>query len=302
MIISEIKTQDTIFQDYRMFRNIPLRHTPNLRSFLKSQLQTLRSYLGPPVKSYHGLRTPLALLWARSPPQTKVFGGLALLGLAIANLHPNTIITLGPPLGVGAWFARSRYERTEYFRLVRQIQPSSPEEFEDSDQRIRIARYNEEDVNLVLEGFDNQFQYFKKQVLDLVEKRIVDYIAMSESTPHTMSKVIKPLIDENKQVTVHLGSDVETFVTTKAEVPAFSDDTIVEFTKLSVPYYNSNNAQRRKRLGIVEVSLLEIPQEMAQFQDFRIGVKLVQYKQWGAASEYIGVLPGLDVQKSLFCK
>lgn len=224
------------------------------------------------------------------------------LGVAIANLHPNTLITLGPPLGVAAWFFRSRYEKIEYFRLLKQIQPISTEEFENPEQRIRVARYDETDVDLALEGFDNQFQYFQKQILEIVEKRIVDYIAMSETTSAKVSAVIQPLMDENKQVTVHLGSAFETFVTTKAEVPAVSDDTIVEFTKLSVPYYNTKNAKNRKRLGVAEVTLLEIPQKDERVQDLRIDITLVQHKQFGAASEHIGALPDQEVQKSLFCK
>lgn len=279
-----------------------VRALPFKSSTTNLPLITFRNYSGPPIKSYHGLKTPLSLIWANSPPQAKVFGGIVALGLAIAHLHPNTMITLGPPLGVGAWLLRRQYERSEYNKLIKGILPTSQEDFEKQSQRIRVARYDETDVDTVLEGFDNQFQYFQKQILEIVEKRIVDYIAVSETKSDTISKLLRPLVDENKQVTVHLGSDFETFVTTKAEVPAVSDDTFVEFTKLSVPYFNSKNTQKRTRLGVAEVSLLEIPLKEEQVQDFRIAITLVQYKQWGAAKEHIDVLPGQEIQKSLFCE
>uniref|UniRef100_A0A0L0NW31 Uncharacterized protein n=1 Tax=Candidozyma auris TaxID=498019 RepID=A0A0L0NW31_CANAR len=261
-----------------------------------------RFYSGPPLKSYHGLKSPLSLIWARSPSQLKVFTGVLATGLAIANLHPSTIVTLGPPLGVLSWYSRKWYEKEEYTRLVNEILPSSLEDFERPDQRISLARYDETDVDTAIKGFDDEFLYFKKQILEIVEQRIVDYIAVTAAEAKHISKVLRPLVDENKQVVVHLGQDLETFVTTRAEVLAVSDDTIVNFTKLSVPYYDSKNAHTRKRLGTVEVSLLEIPSENQSFQDYRISVRLVQNKIIGGATERIGALPGHNVQKSLFCK
>lgn len=253
------------------------RRVPLLRGF-GLRLST-RNVSSAPIKSYSGLKTPASLIWHHHiPPTAKYFGGILAAAATISHVDPNTLVTLAPPVAVAGYFVGRRINHANYMRLLDLVRPRDASGWADDGEKVRVWAYDEEDIATAVRGIENQYQHFQEQIVQLVENRVVDYVVEQEQEGEKTA-VTRALLDENKQVAVHMGAAFETFVTLQADV-VDSDGTaaVVEFVRCSVPYYSSKNLQLRQRLGVAEVSLLQVPGvEESQYCDYKIWIDLTPY-------------------------
>lgn len=250
-----------------------------------SNFRQLRSYSGPPIKRYAGFHNWPALLWnTRVPAAAKACSGVLVGAASLIAVHPDTLITLGPPLAVGAYFLNRRLNHRQYVRLLAVVTPKSASEWLNNRCNVRIWSYDETDVENVVKGIETQSEHFQAQILQLVESRIVDYVVDKASTLDA-SALVSLLLDENSQVNVHLG-EIETLVSTRAETVAPDGNThFVDFFRLSVALFSKKNAHNRTRLGVADVSILALPtlehEEQLQYQDYRIAIEITPFGHSG---------------------
>lgn len=244
------------------------------------QHQIVRCYSGPPLKRYTGFKNTPSLIWhTQIPAAAKLFGGVLAGAATFIHTHPNTLVTLGPPIAVALYFLHQRADHRQFQRLLSHVKPLNSSGWEDESSKIRVWNYDEADIRNVVRGIEDQYQHFQKQVLQLTENRIVDYVIERESLLNT-SSLISSLMDENNQVMVHLGELPETFITSKADVVTPDGlESLAEFVNFSVPLYSSKNTKKRNRWGIAEVSLLAVPEvpEGLPYQDYRISIRLTPH-------------------------
>lgn len=257
----------------------------------------VRNVSSAPIKSYSGLKNPASLMWHHHmPPTAKYFGGILTAATTISHVHPNTLITVAPPVAVAGYFVVRRINHGNYIRLLDVVRPKEASGWADDDAKVRVWAYNEEDLATAVRGIENQYEHFQEQIVQMVENRVVDYVATQEQDG-LETAVTRALLDENKQVAVHMGASFETFVSLQADV-VDSDGmaAVVEFVRCSVPYYSSKNLQLRRRLGVAEISLLQVPQpeaaeEKTEYTDYKIWIDLTPYGFFGKA-EGFGSLGG----------
>lgn len=231
-----------------------------------------RAYSGPAIKTYSVYTSPAALFVAQTVPALAKYFGMILAGAgAVTYFHPETLITLAPPLGGLAYWAYSRLQTRQYRALVKLAMPE-PNAWDDA-RTVHVPAYVESDVANALAGIDNEYQHFMRKVILELEARIADHVAEHAGDP--AYPVATQLVDEG-QLVVHLDSTAETFVTTKADVSAEKAE-FVDFIRLSVPYFDSK--ERRTRLGVAEVSLLEVPgSETSEGRLYQLGLRLWPHK------------------------
>lgn len=239
-----------------------------------SHILTVRAYSGP-LKTYSVFKNPLSVLWARSVPNaTKYFSGILATAWGLTHIHPNSIITVGPPALIAGYYIFRRREHAKYLDLVNLVKPVD-DKWDDNKWNIRLNKYNEADIDNVLAGIENEFQHFTTQAIGAAERKIVDYAVENAGSENSATC---QLLDENNQVLVHLDNLPETFVKLKADVSSDKDE-FVEFVKMTVPYYNSKDLTHRKRLGVAEISMLQVPGgEEEKHSDYRLGIRLWPYK------------------------
>ncbi|SGZ49683.1 CIC11C00000004508 [Sungouiella intermedia] len=249
-------------------------------------LLSARHYSGPPIKRYNGFTNWPSLKWHTAfPAPAKIFTGVLSAAVTITHVHHNTLVTLGPPVAVGTYFIMRRINHQRFLRLLEGVRPENTTEWDDDGSKIRIWKYDETNVQNVLHGIDNEFQHKLAQALEVVEKKVVDYVVELESSD-SVSLLVSLLLDENKQVVMHLGESPETFVTTRAEVvDRDGAERFVEFLRFSVALYSSKNIRNRRRLAVADVSLLAVPEteeaEDLDYRDYRMTIELTPYKLFG---------------------
>lgn len=271
----------------------------------KTTQKTIRLASTAPIKSYTGLKNPASLIWHHHLPSTaKYFSGILAAAATISHVHPNTLVTIVPPVAVAGYFAARRINHANYVQLLALVRPRDAAEWADDDAKVRVWRYKEEDVATVLRGIENQYEHFQEQIVELVEQRVVDYVAAREQEGHETA-VTRALLDENKQVAVHVAATFETFVSLQADVVnSEGNGAVVEFVRCSVPYYSSKNIQLRRRLGVAEVSLLQVPDksgeatsELADYTDYKIWIDLTPYGFFSKCEGFGGLSGGIMSSK-----
>lgn len=243
-----------------------------------------RHFSGPPLKRYSGLRNWPQLVWqAKVPALAKLFGGILGVALLLTHIHPNTLVTVTPPLAVGVFFANKRLNHTRYMSALRLVRPINSTEWDYQGRIFRIWNYDERSVANVARGLNSQYEHFQAQILELLERKLVDY-AIEQDDSRAL-KLVKLFLDENGQLAVHLGERFESFVSSQAEVIGpDGTERFSEFRCLSVAIYSSRSVQKRRRLGVAEVTLLSVPEielESVNYTDFRVSIKIVPYEIWG---------------------
>lgn len=260
----------------------------------------------PPVKRFRAYKTPLSLFWHRTVPiQLKYASAVLTSALTIVNVHPNVLITLGPPALFGGWLLNRYRNRAIYSSATEKIMPGKTSNLGPEGSVIRIAKYDETSIENVLGGIENEFDNFRVQVLEIVERRIADYVA------HNQQKGRSLFMDENNQISVIVDEgDIETFVTLKYELVNFNKspdqsvgseedaDTVeyqlTNFNVFSVPFYSSRNKLERQRLGVIEVYLVQIPgEEGAKYEDYKILLEITPFKSFSKDKIVVDNLDGL---------
>lgn len=259
----------------------------------------MRSYSGPPVKRYNGFTNWPSLTWnTRVPASAKVFVGVISAAVAMTHVHHNTIVTLGPPIALGSFFILRRLNHQQFLRLLALVKPANASEWDENSSKIRIWNYDETNVQNVLQGIENEFQHTLAQALEVLEKKLVDYVAEQENNEN-VSPLVALLLDENKQVVMNLGESPETLVSTRAEViDQEGSEQIVDFLRLSVALYSSKNVQSRRRLGVVDVGLLGVPEIEADgdldYRDYRMSIEITPFKLFAKSEKVTAVGTGIS--------
>lgn len=240
-----------------------------------------------PIKSYQGITNPIRLFWHhKMPTTTKYFSYMISLAFILTHYHPNTLVTVGPPLVLAGWLGYKNWFKYNLNQLIKVVTPIDLADTENEGKMVNIEKYDETSVENVLNNIENEFDNFKVQILQLVERRIVDYIVDMRRRGTVNEDRFKMFIDENDQFNINLShSNVETFITSKVELPVFTeqssvdpDTVITDLIKLSLPIYSIKDLNADKRLAVVEVTLLEIPtEETSNFQQFRIRIEIKPY-------------------------
>lgn len=246
-------------------------------------LTSSRNYSGAALKRYNGFTNWPSLTWnTRVPAPAKIFGMILSAAVTMTHVHPSTLVTLGPPMAVGSYFLNRRINHQRFLRLLALVKPSIASEWDDVRSKIRIWNYDETNVQNVLRGIDNEFQHTLVQSLEVLLKKLIDYVVQQESED-AVSPLVALLLDENKQVVMHLGESPETLVSTRAEViDQDGNEQFVKFVRFSVALYSSKSIQTRSRVGVVDVGLLGVPEHEGdddlEYQDYRMGIEITPFK------------------------
>lgn len=279
-----------------------------------TRLSTLlaRNYASlPPRKSYYANSNPIQLFWnTKVSPTVKYCSLIALLSVSISHIHHDILITAGPPSLLGGWYLYTKWRKLQYSSETQKIVPTSKTEFDLKDNNILIKKYDETEISNVLNGVDNEFDNFKRQVVDIIERRIVDYV-ISNQDQH--NEIFSLFIDANNQFSVKLNeNDIETFIILSVSVPEFekmedndinlpSEHSTKPFVKFSLPFYSSKDASTRKRLGIIECYLLGINDTPETNQiAYKISIEISPYKLFATTKEKLIIrhIEGQGVYKS----
>lgn len=236
---------------------------------LKSHIDAVRfnsKVVRPPRNTFVPILNPLQLTWhTRVPSGAKLSGALGSVAGLLTHVHPNILVTLGPPSLLFGYYAY-RYTMQKY--RGREISRVSATSSEPTKQDIvRIQTYDESSIENVRIGLETQFDHFKSQIIELVERRIIDYVGNEPE----LKGVCRNLIDENSQFNVNVhADDLDTFIILET-----SDKN--EFIKLSCPLYSSKDIIKRRRIGSCEIHLLEQKRTPA-FIEYHIRICISPYK------------------------
>lgn len=232
-----------------------------------------------PRKSYHSIKTPLHRLY-NTPQGLKYFAVLGSIAGSITQLNPNVLITLGPPTLIGSYFLNKYYKKRVHEKEAAKVE-TLPE-----DSIVRFKKYVESDVYNVLNDMDSQFDHFKRQVVDVVERRTVNYI--SESEDPILSSLF---MDENGQFIINVSDkELESFIMLSVE-----DD---DFIKISFPFYSGKDIKTRKRLGVFEVYMRGIAEE-EDTVDYKMLIEISSYGFGGKNVGFAGVGGGITSSRIL---
>ena len=243
-------------------------HTPlAVRNPLLRTVGGVRWVLSPPRKLYFSDCTPIQYWWHQKvPQQVKYFAGLAGVAWTIANVHYDYLVSFVPPVSVGGYFGYKWWHRKVYNENLAIVdKPEMP--------RVKLAQYDELLVTNVLRGIENEFDYYKVQLMELLTRQVTEYVAKNPDL------TIGSMFLRQGQFNVNFG-DMETFVFVNAPVPDQAYATR-EFIKYTVPFYSTKTLETRARVGVVEVYLLETNRSRL-FVEYNVAVDVRPYK-WGSS-------------------
>ncbi|KAK6199428.1 uncharacterized protein RJT21DRAFT_3225 [Scheffersomyces amazonensis] len=267
-----------------------------------SRFSTIPTSL-PPRKSYQANTTGLSLLWNKIIPiNVKYFTGIGLFAFSLIHIHPNVLVTVVPPILVGGYFGYRKYIRWIHKisseKLLKTYSKNS------KDDKIQIKKYDESELSNVLKGIENEFDSFKVQLVDIIERRLLDQIIKSRDPQ--LTRLFIEQSQESEQVSININAnDVETWITSKVNVPGeddLSDISILSnFFKFSLPFYSSKDINHRKRLGVIQVYLVEVPtdDDSLIYNEYQIGIEVTPYS-WLTSSKsiFITSIEGEGITKS----
>ncbi|KAG7665054.1 uncharacterized protein J8A68_001363 [[Candida] subhashii] len=254
----------------------------------------------PPRSSYIANKTYPAIIWHNLiPTKLKYLATIGIASWPVAHAHPNTVIILGPPLLLGSYFGYKKFRHFQYLSNLKRIGI----DYMNKDEIVRFEKYDETSVENVMNGIENEFDCLKRQVIDVVEGRIVEYIAMNDGAKD--NNVLSLFMDENDQFSINISeNEIETWMTSQAEVSDLvegeDEGKMVKtgFMKLSLPFYSRGDAESKKRLGTISVYLLQVPPTENNDQDYKIGIEITPLSWFKPKSLYFSELPGKGIFKS----
>ncbi|CAK7918851.1 hypothetical protein CAAN3_25S00716 [[Candida] anglica] len=265
----------SLFQFTTTPRHIIPINWSNVRNY-SAPRQSLLTTTSPITKFYHSIS-----------PSYKYFSIFLLIAATIRHVHPNTLITAGPPVAIGSYYAYRHYHQSYlYKRELLKVYPSTTDKANDTNNQIQIQPYDESDINNVLNGVENEFDSFKSQLLPLLEKKLVDYAILHDNP--------MGIFMNEDQVSSRLSSDLETFIVLPIRenlLPynEFTRDQLLnetntsirfsKFIKFSLPFFSGRDTTSRKRLATVEVYLLQHEEDPHRYN---VSVGITPY----------GILPG----------
>ncbi|EGW35640.1 uncharacterized protein SPAPADRAFT_131772 [Spathaspora passalidarum NRRL Y-27907] len=218
------------------------------------RFKALRVYTLPPRSSYIINKTYPLVLWNNLIPyKFKFFTGLGTVALSIKSLHPNTVIACLPPLTIGYYFGYKRWRHWLYLNNSTRAEQSGV---------VRFERYDETKVENVLSGIENEYDCLTRQIVDVVEQRVIEHVAET-------SDDVSELFVHDDQFSMHIfPTEVETWITSEVDV----DGELVKFIKMSMPFYSVRDVETRKRLGVVTVYLRQVAK--SEHEDFHMHIEV----------------------------
>lgn len=232
---------------------------------------SIRFLSGPPRKSFISSTDGFKVFWYNKVPRTLTYWTGILGGcITIANVHPEYLITVGPPIGVLGYFGYNKLIEHQYNKQVQTITPTT---YQNMFQNVvDIPRYDEQDYHLVLKGIETEYDHFKDNVYRIIKQQINENIMKFESE----------FLDSNSQVLINLG-DIENFITLSVNIDFAEDSSLnqdefhqnLAFIKLGIPFFNKDNS---KRLGIIECYLLELPVQKEDSISYKLKLMVYPYK------------------------
>lgn len=252
-------------------------------------------YINTPRSSYIVNKTYPQLIWNNLIPYplklTTVIGSGI---LTFINYHPKYYITLGPPILGFGYFGYIKFRKNQYNQAINKL--NIDEKWKDAEI-IRIEKYDESSIKNIINGINNLYDSIRVQIIELVEKRIIEYIFQ---TNDKNNMILKGFILENDQININISNDeIESWITSNVKIKESNE--LLKFIKFSVPYYDSKTIETRKRLGVILVYLLEIPIENdnLNYIDYKIGIEITPISWFNSKSLYISEIPGIsEIMKS----
>ncbi|ABN68206.2 predicted protein [Scheffersomyces stipitis CBS 6054] len=291
------------------FGEVTLRNFPKLRHTRKF-VKISGPIIGPPRKSYIANTNALQYIWNQKISlTTKYFGAIGSCAYTLVHVHHDVLITVCPPLAIGGYYLYKFFRKKQYNREVNKILGTSTE---NENGIVRFKTYDESELGNVLKGIENEADHFKRQVVDVTERRIIDYIINQRGEPK-VKKFSALFMDENDQFSVNTNeNEVESWITAKVKIPNAEDQTQfnedLNFVKLSLPLYSSKDITSRNRTGTIEVSLLQIFQEdiydengnliKPKYIDYNISISVSQFNLLKPDSLVIRYVEGEGILKS----
>ncbi|KAI5957671.1 hypothetical protein KGF57_002937 [Candida theae] len=234
--------------------------------FRISKRTLFQSYTEIPRNSYVANKTYPLLIWNNLIPyQLKYLSGLGAGVLTFINLHPQIWITLGPPISIAGYYLNRKIKHNLYEKNANQIVDRTTEEQGSKyppAQVVKILPYDESQLYNIQEDIENEYDSLRRQIVDLVGKRIVEHIT---SNPNSVedNEILSSFMKDS-QFNVHFfENEFESWVTSQAKIYETNRDdcTLQRFIKASLPYYSERNVQTRKRLGVVSVYMLKLDED-----------------------------------------
>ncbi|CAH6721596.1 hypothetical protein CLIB1444_06S05798 [[Candida] jaroonii] len=180
-------------------------------------------------KSFYTSKSWFSRLWFKIPSNFKYGTGLVGVATTIANVHPNILVTLGPPIGISSYFTYRFLIERQYKKDVNIAKTS--------EKTIKLENYDETDIDLVLKGINNEFEYFKSNILREIHQLVNSNIDNDS------------IFVKDDQINYKFG-DFENFIVSNYDSK--------KFIKFSMSLFDKSTA---KRLGIMEVYLTEVSED-----------------------------------------
>lgn len=255
-----------------------------------------QSYTGIPRNSYVANKTYPLLVWNNLIPyQLKYLSALGAGALAFINLHPQIWITLGPPILIAGYYLNRKIKHNLYVQNVNQITCGAKDQVSDYSPReiVKILPYDESQLYNVQEEIENEYDSLKRQIVDLVGKRLVEHIT---SNPEAIERneTLSPFIKDS-QFTINLfENEFESWVTSKVRVSEDSKDNVVvkRFIKALLPYYSEKSIKSRERLGVISIYLLKLNEV-----EWALSLE-VSPIGWKSESSWIRGIPSVEYMES----
>lgn len=221
----------------------------------------------PPRKSYFALNTPIQKFWYQLPIGIKYASAMVTGGYAVAHMHPDTLITAGPPVVLSSWYLYGRWRKY--------IAGKNRAKVTNYCATITIPKYDESLLDQVLAGVESEFDYFVGEVVKMADTKIKEYLFQEAASQQLQ---LRFLLDENQQLSVHLGKNLDLFV--------IGEDG--NFIKLAIPMYSSLLLELRKRVGTVEVYMVR--EESTEISDvYRCRMEVTPFKLFVLKADRIAI-------------
>lgn len=226
-----------------------------------------RCYYNPPRKSFNSSLTPVTYFWNEKVPINLKYGvGILSLAMGVANIHHNILITVFPPIAVVGYLAYKKAIESNYKKEVTFIKPKSLSDVSD-DEIIDLKPYDETSVDNVMKGIENSFDFFKTQIVEIIEQVIKNHVSKGGNNNSLF-------LDTNNQFIINVfENNIENFIVLSIEL----DSKTVKFIKFGIPFYKDKSI-KKQRLGVIEAYLMEIPTE-EQVEKYKMKLKITPYKR-----------------------
>ncbi|KAI5965790.1 uncharacterized protein KGF55_001153 [Candida pseudojiufengensis] len=265
-----------------------------------------------PRNSYIANKTYPQLIWNNYIPSNfKIFTVLGTGVIGFIKLDPNIWITLGPPIAVSGYYLNKYLKHKIYLKNVSKILPHASNQnidesnviIEDNNNEnelnpfnstecVKILPYDESQLYNLKYEIDNEYDSLRKQIVNLVEKRIIEYILLTQSNDDY--SILKDFMTNDNQFNFNTNeNEIESWVTSKIKLSTSSQESeLKKFIKLSIPYYDSKS-NKKKRIGTVSIYLIKLNNI-----DWKMSIEISKLNWSKSKSIWINGIPNNEIMES----